>query len=123
MVFTLEPYRCAPKASTNPKPAGNYRRCCGQPECPRRNYVDIMMRFSLLVFMALSVMAAQGAETVARVLYVATNGNDAFSGALGIPNESRTDGPFASLAAAQSAVRKMKASGSTQPIRVLVGNG
>jgi len=83
------------------------------------------MRFFLLVFLTLAVMAAQGADTGAKplLLYVATNGSDAWSGALRIPNESRTDGPLASLAGAQSAIGRSKGSGTTQPIRVLVGNG
>jgi hypothetical protein len=41
-------------------------------------------------------------------LYVATNGNDAWSGSQPSPNQSQTDGPFATLEAARDAIRRMK---------------
>ena len=41
--------------------------------------------------------------------YVATNGNDNWSGTLAEPNISKTDGPFATLSRAQEAVRELKA--------------
>jgi len=40
--------------------------------------------------------------------YVAPNGNDQWSGTLAEPNSDKTDGPFASLARAQLAVRSLK---------------
>jgi regulation of enolase protein 1 (concanavalin A-like superfamily) len=40
--------------------------------------------------------------------YVATNGNDAWSGTLHSPNGDKTDGPFATLKRAQQAVRTLK---------------
>jgi len=45
------------------------------------------------------------------VYYVATNGNDRWSGRLPAPNRSRTDGPFASLIRARDAIRQLKSSG------------
>ncbi len=41
--------------------------------------------------------------------YVAENGNDAWSGTLPEPNNTKTDGPFATLKKAQEAVRYLKA--------------
>ena len=41
--------------------------------------------------------------------YVATNGNDSWSGTLAETNSSKTDGPFATLKRAQLAVRELKA--------------
>lgn len=41
--------------------------------------------------------------------YVATNGNDSWTGTLEAPNTNRTDGPFATIEKAQKAVRKLKA--------------
>ncbi len=41
--------------------------------------------------------------------YVATNGNDTWSGTLDSPNSAKTDGPFASIERAQKAVRELKA--------------
>ena len=42
--------------------------------------------------------------------YVATNGNDGWSGKLLEPNALKTDGPFATLGRARDAVREWKAS-------------
>jgi uncharacterized protein YjdB len=57
--------------------------------------------------------------------YVATNGNDSWSGKLWDPNTTGTDGPFATIARAQTAVRAILANpnGRTTPITVLVRNG
>jgi hypothetical protein len=53
-------------------------------------------------------------------IYVATDGNDAWSGALAAPNADRSDGPFATLQRAQQAARRWKSSG---PVHVLVRGG
>ena len=47
----------------------------------------------------------------ATTLYVAPDGNDAWSGMLEAASETGTDGPLASLAGAREAVRKLKAAG------------
>jgi len=47
--------------------------------------------------------------------YVAMNGNDAWSGKLSAPNGDKTDGPFATLEAAQNAIQARKASGPLPP--------
>jgi hypothetical protein len=47
------------------------------------------------------------AATSAATYYVATNGKDSWSGTLPAPNANHTDGPFASLARAQQAVRTL----------------
>jgi parallel beta-helix repeat protein len=46
--------------------------------------------------------------TTSTMYYVATNGNDAWSGKLAEPNAPRTDGPFATLYRARDAVRELK---------------
>ncbi len=51
----------------------------------------------------------QTAPIEAEVFYVATTGNDAWSGKLSTPNNEKTDGPFASLSRARDAVRKQRA--------------
>ena len=57
-------------------------------------------------------------------LFVATNGNDAWSGTLAEPNEARTDGPFATLTKARDTLRQMKnESGLTKPATVMVRDG
>lgn len=48
------------------------------------------------------------APTRAIELYVATNGNDTWSGTLPAPDASATDGPFATLERARNAVRQSK---------------
>ena len=45
--------------------------------------------------------------------YVATDGNDGWSGKLESPNADKTDGPFATLARARDAVRELKKSNTT----------
>ena len=44
-------------------------------------------------------------------IYVATNGNDAWSGALAEPNAAKTDGPFATVERARDEIRKIKKQG------------
>lgn len=57
-------------------------------------------------------------------LYVALNGNDSWSGKLDAPNAARTDGPFATMARAQQAVRQMKKeAGHTGGVTVLIRGG
>jgi len=54
----------------------------------------------------------------ANTFFVATNGNDAWSGGLADPNADNSDGPFASLSRAQYAVEN-----APKPATVLVRNG
>lgn len=72
------------------------------------------MPTALLVFMVLSFGATSGAAG-ARDLYVAANGNDAWSGTLAAPNADRTDGPFATLERGRDEIRKRKAAGALPP--------
>ena len=55
------------------------------------------------IMLAASLAAAQDAT-----LYVATNGNDAWTGRLDAPNADNTDGPFATLGRARIEIRKLK---------------
>ncbi|MBT3271044.1 hypothetical protein HN371_28140 [Candidatus Poribacteria bacterium] len=56
-------------------------------------------------------------------IYVATDGNDAWSGALPAPNTSGDDGPLATLTAARDAVRKIRADKPHSPTTVWVRGG
>ena len=77
----------------------------------------------VLVLSVLVVATADGAEQPVN-LCVATNGNDAWSGALGTPNADSTDGPFASLTRARDEIRKRKAGGELSgPVTVYVRAG
>jgi len=60
----------------------------------------------------------------AAVLYVAPNGNDAWSGKLERPNPAGNDGPLATLAGARDAVRRLKAHAPlTEAVRVNLAAG
>jgi parallel beta-helix repeat protein len=51
----------------------------------------------------------------AATCYVATDGNDAWSGRLPAPNPERADGPFATLERARDEIRKLKSAGTLPP--------
>jgi hypothetical protein len=56
--------------------------------------------------------------------YVATGGNDAWSGTVPDPNAKKTDGPFATPARARDAVRALKAAGQlVRPVTVYLRGG
>jgi len=62
----------------------------------------------------------------AAVFHVATSGSDNWSGRLAAPNDSKTDGPFATLQRARDAVRQVKRQqqgGLKQPVTVFVHGG
>ncbi len=60
------------------------------------------------LLMATAAPAAEGPS----LYYIAINGNDAWSGRLAAPNDARTDGPLASLAA-----RGMRSAGASRENR------
>ena len=83
-----------------------------------------------LIASVLSVFWAHGGayggadRALAGVFYVATDGNDAWTGTLRGPNASRTDGPFASLGRARNAIRGLKNAGRfKEPVTVYVRGG
>jgi len=57
----------------------------------------------------ITCLGAAVAEAAPTRLYVAPNGNDAWSGKLARPNRAKTDGPFATLQRARDEARKLKA--------------
>ncbi|NOZ23903.1 MAG: hypothetical protein GXP25_22730 [Planctomycetes bacterium] len=63
------------------------------------------------VFVVLALAAIPSAQAAATVLYVAADGNDAWSGKLAEPNADKTDGPFATLERARDEIRKIKKEG------------
>jgi hypothetical protein len=76
------------------------------------------------VSQALSVTVIPAQSTVAD-FYVATNGKDTWSGKLAAPNSQGTDGPFATVSRAQTAVQGIlkNPNGRTTPIQVMVRAG
>lgn len=78
----------------------------------------------VLAMILCCLLAAEVSASPAADFYVAKNGNDAWSGRLAVPNRQRTDGPFATLARAQQAVRELRRKGNlTRPIVVMVRKG
>ncbi len=67
-------------------------------------------RLSLLLAFV-GCLAANPSPSLAADFYVATNGNDGWSGKLAAPNGRRTDGPFATLERARAELRNLKAAG------------
>jgi hypothetical protein len=79
-----------------------------------------------LVALGLTETETLAAEDAAapRVLHVAPEGRDDWSGTKEAPNETGTDGPLASLAGARDAVRQLRAAGGPpRPIHVLFHDG
>ncbi|HPO16405.1 MAG TPA: right-handed parallel beta-helix repeat-containing protein, partial [Candidatus Hydrogenedentes bacterium] len=79
------------------------------------------------LLLALFLLEAAGlAEAQTTTYYVATNGNDAWSGLLSAPNVSLTDGPFATLVGARNGIRALKTAHSGQlpgPVVVEIRGG
>ena len=65
---------------------------------------------AMLVFCltAWAALAAANVRADALRFYVATDGSDSWTGTLAEPNGDKTDGPFATLAGARDAVRKLR---------------
>ena len=82
--------------------------------------VPLMHSLIALALLCLTCAASAGGDGVPADYYVATNGNNTWSGKLAAPNRSRTDGPFATLARAQQALRAHRPAG---PSRVAVRGG
>ena len=55
--------------------------------------------------------------------YVATDGNDAWSGRLAEPNRNETDGPFATVVRARDAVRELPDKDRAKPVSVFIREG
>ena len=94
------------------------------------NYTQLIMKNALvlvstcflLLFSLTSKSLIESAEVDAD-FYVATNGNDAWSGTLDGPNKDNTDGPFATLERARNEVRKFKQREKKKDITVLIRGG
>ncbi len=73
-----------------------------------------------------STASAVALKPAKGVFFVATNGNDGWSGRLPAPNRKGTDGPFATLPAALKAVRASRLQAdpaSKTPAKILIGSG
>jgi len=71
----------------------------------------------------LGVSPLMAAAPASVTFYVATNGNDAWSGRLATLNPAHTDGPLASLGGARDRIRRQRAEIGNQPVQVWVRDG
>lgn len=78
------------------------------------------MNFTLtcIAAMMLACCVAQAAD-----LYVAPNGNDAWTGRTGGPNRGKTDGPLATLTHARDEARVLRKAHPGEPVRILLRRG
>jgi hypothetical protein len=89
-----------------------------------RNYGNGWLRVLGLAPVLLVALGASEATPKPRAdVFVAPNGNDAWSGTLPAPNAGKTDGPFASIAKAQLAVRERLAAQSGRAVTVMLREG
>ncbi len=76
----------------------------------------------LLLTLSMMCLAIQ-AQAPAADLYVSPIGNDSWSGKLAAPNGARSDGPLASVARAQAAVRELRKANPDHPRTVMLRGG
>src|SRR5438128_3309402 len=75
------------------------------------------------MFRGLPALLALALPCFAADFYVSPQGNDSWSGTLDSPNAAGMDGPFASIAKAQSAVQSLKAAHPNTPITIMLRGG
>ncbi len=79
-----------------------------------------MHTFTIAILALVTVLSAFAEPS--QTLFVAPNGNDAWSGTLAAPNADRTDGPFATITGARDAIRALQKD-AVGPIEVQVREG
>jgi hypothetical protein len=91
-----------------------------------RCFLCVAMAIAMIAAAAWAVDSGPGAAKQAPAdFYVATNGNDGWSGRLAEPNAAKTDGPFATMARARDGVRetRKREDGLKKDIVVLIRGG
>ena len=74
-----------------------------------KRFIGIATIAGLVALIVVPVMETHGSDRV--TLYIATCGNDAWSGKLVQPNAEKSDGPFATIERARDEIRRMKTGG------------
>lgn len=92
-------------------------------KCIIQKIVCILLMLSLFNAYNASLLGLAYAESSTKTFYVASNGNDQWTGDLPTPDLSGKDGPFATLQKARDAIRELKKSGSQDAFTVLVRDG
>jgi parallel beta-helix repeat protein len=85
----------------------------------------IMITLTIMVVsIMLHFMHEKKSDVASTVFYVSPDGCDGWSGKLPEPNEDKTDGPFATIARAQKAIREIKSGGDLKgPVIVKIRGG
>ncbi len=81
----------------------------------KKSFLQMVPFFCIL---SLGMIAMPAKETI--TFYVASDGNDSWSGRLPAPNQERTDGPFATLQKARDEIRRLKSEGKFPKDGVIV---
>ncbi len=84
---------------------------------------DVTVRWVAILWIAFSFSGACTAAAQSLDLYVATNGNDSWSGRVASPTGKGSEGPFATLECARDEIRKLKRDGVRRPFTVWVRGG
>lgn len=83
-----------------------------------------LMRQFVLGCLCIGLLSVLNIQADALTLYVAANGNDAWSGGLVEPNAAQSDGPLATIAGARDALRALKAQGTlSEAVKVVIRGG
>ncbi len=88
----------------------------GAPSQLNEKNPAVQNQFQRLFLAFVGYLTANSISSQAADFYVATNGNDAWSGRLTAPNGKRTDGPFATLERARDELRTLKAAGKLKDV-------
>ena len=101
------------------------RGMAARMNCMGAERMNTILRLSLAACAVFWSCRATALATVADnpAIYVATDGNDAWSGTLPAPNPGRTDGPVATPAKARNLAREILAHSPGKPVRVVLRGG
>lgn len=77
----------------------------------------------LTICISVTLLSVNSDNAIGSTFYVATNGNDQWSGTLLQPATSGDDGPFATIHQARNVIRKLKKNGSRDAYTVYVRGG
>ena len=78
---------------------------------------------ALIASLGIGCLSAAAEPSVNADFYVAVDGDDRWSGTLPVANAQSSDGPFATLARARDAVRKLKRNSPDRDVVVLIRKG
>jgi len=80
--------------------------CLSEVKMKGSDVLKVLTYKIVIVAVIFTILSKEKADRIK--LYVATNGNDAWSGKSRTPNAANTDGPFATLERARDEIRKLK---------------